>query len=186
MKSQLVCQLAILPIFLPFSFSSSQFRSKCYLTIWLKHALPSPRSWFNFLYRPLISSCGWLWLQNKLRWSLSCVFWKTSGLVEQSCYWLNFMCFINLKSLCRKRKMLKDYSFLGMTDFREDSVPYFAFCLKVGIFFSCTLDFFVCVPFPTIVEALYIPISLILILLRTVRVNICNDQDLWPNWLDSK
>lgn len=130
-----MCQLAILPIFLPFSFSSSQFRSKCYLTILLKHALPSSRSWFNFLYRPLISSCGWLWLQNKLRWSLSCVFWKTSGLVEQSCYWLNFMCFINLQSLCRKRKMLKDYSFLGMTDFREDLCLIWLLVWRLGYSF---------------------------------------------------
>jgi len=59
-------------------------------------------------------------------------------------------------------------------------MPYLASCLKVGVFFPCTLDFFV--PFPTITEAWFIPIrSLILILLRTVRVKICNDRDLRPN-----
>lgn len=133
-KRQLVHQLTMLPIFLLLSLSSHQFKSKSYLIILLKHALPSSRSWFNFLYRPLISSCGWLWLQNKLRWSLSYVFWKTSGLVEQSCYWLNFICFINLQSLRGKRKVHIDYLFLGLTDFSEAPVPYLASCLK-GFFF---------------------------------------------------
>jgi len=53
------------PCYLYFlSSSSCQFKSKSYLIMLLKHAFPPSRSWSNFLYRPLISSCGWLRLQN--------------------------------------------------------------------------------------------------------------------------
>lgn len=42
--------------------------------------------------------------------------------------------------------MLKDYSFLGMTDFREDPVPYLTSCLEEFVCLLRTLFMFMRLP----------------------------------------